>query len=83
MLKYITSVIIFYIIIKASISIGKIFLDNNGRLEKIRAVNKNNKLTPSILITACVPFFRLIVVVLIYYICFCDEEQFKRIIKKD
>lgn len=83
MWQYITSIIIFYIIIKASISIGKIFLKSKGRLEKIRAFNKDNKLTPSILITACVPLFRLIVVISIYYICFCDEEEFEKFIKKD
>ena len=84
MLKYIISIIIFYIILKASISICKIILDNNGRLEKMKALDKNkNGLKPSILITACVPIFRLIVILIMYYICFCSEEQFNEFMKQD
>ena len=84
MFKYITSVIIFYIVLKASISICKVILNNNGRLEKINSFNKIRKgITPSILITACIPIFRLIVVLTMYYICFCSEKQFNEIFEED
>lgn len=84
MWNYLMSIIIFYIIIKASISISKIFLDSKGRLEKIIKYNEKNKgLQTSILIISCVPIFRLIVVITIYYICFCNDKQFNEILKKD
>lgn len=84
MWTYLMSILIYYIILKASIKICKVILNNNGRLEKIKKYNKSEKtLTPSILITACVPIFRLIVVLIMYYICFCSEKQFNEIIKED
>ena len=82
MWNYLMSILIFYIILKASVSIGKVFLDSKGRLEKLKALNKNNE-TASIFLTACVPIFRLIVVIVMYYICFCNEKQFEEIIKED
>lgn len=84
MWNYLMSILIFYIIIKASISIVKVFLDGNGRLEKIIIFNDKNKGPKlSILVASCIPFFRLIVVFVIYYICFCSEEEFNKIIKKE
>lgn len=82
MWNYLMSILIFYIILKASIVIEKVILNNNGRLEKLKALNKNNE-KASILLTACIPIFRLIVVITMYYICFCNEKQFEEIIKED
>lgn len=80
MWSYLMSILIFYIIIKASIEIAKVFLDGKGRLEKIKTFNKENKrLSVSILVTCCVPVFRLIVVITIFYICFCSDKEFNRI----
>lgn len=83
MCEYLISIIIFSIVIKASLSIAKGFLEDKGRLEKIKIYNKNNKSKPSIVITACVPVFRLLVVVSIFYLCFCDDERFEKILRKD
>lgn len=83
MWEYLISIIIFSIIIKASLSVAKGFLEDKGRLEKIKNHNKNNKSKPSIIITACVPVFRLIVVISIFYLCFCDDKSFEKILKKD
>ncbi len=84
MWNYLMSIIIFYIIIKASISISKIFLDSKGRLEKIIKYNEeNNRVQASILATSCVPILRLIVVIAIYHLCFCNDKQFNEIFKKN
>ena len=82
MWTYITSIIAYYVILKSSIKIGKIFLENNGRLDKIHKINEKNKTErPSELVVALIPVFRLIAVLSIYYICFCSDEQFNKIIK--
>lgn len=81
MWNYLMSVLIYVIVIKSSIYIGK-FLLKNGRLKKIREFNKGGE-APSVLITSCIPIFRLIIVIGIFYICFCSDEQFEKIIKKD
>lgn len=85
MWNYLMSVLVFIIIINASVSITKVCLENKGRLEKINKFNKENKGLPSsisILVTSCVPIFRTIVVIIMYYICFCNDEQFNKIFKK-
>lgn len=82
MLNYLMSVLIFYIILKASVLIGKVFLNSKGRLERLKALNQNNE-KASIFLTACIPIFRLIVVITMYYICFCNEKNFEEIIKED
>lgn len=80
MWNYLMSILIFYIIIKASIEIAKVFLDGKGRLEKIKTFKEENKRLPvSIWITCCVPVFRLIIVITIFYICFCNDKQFNEI----
>ncbi len=82
MWNYLMSVLIYYIIINSSIKIAKVFLDGKGRLEKIKKSNEENKGLPvsiSILVTCCVPIFRLIVVITIFYICFCSDKEFNRI----
>lgn len=84
MWSYLISILIFYIIIKASIEIAKVFLDGKGRLEKIKTFNEGNKrLSVSILVICCVPVFRTIVVISIYYLCFCKDKQFNEMIKNE
>lgn len=83
MWNYLMSVLIYYVILKASVKIAKTFLEDNGRLKKIRNVNKkNNAEKPSELVVSLIPIFRVIVLVSVYYICFCSDEQFKKIIEE-
>lgn len=80
MWDYLMSVLIYYVIINSSIKIAKVFLDGRGRLEKIKKFNEENKgLLVSILVICCVPIFRLIIVISIFYICFCNDKQFNEI----
>lgn len=82
MWNYLMSILIFYVIINSSVKIAKVFLDGKGRLEKIERFNEENKgLSVSTFIICCVPVFRLIVVMTIFYICFCSNKEFNRIFK--
>ena len=84
MWNYLMSVLIYYVILKASVKIAKTFLEDNGRLKKIRNVNKkNNAEKPSELVVSLIPIFRVIVLVSVYYICFCSDEQFNKIIEEN
>ena len=84
MWNYLMSVLIYYVILKASVKIAKTFLEDNGRLKKIRNVNKkNNAEKPSELVVSLIPIFRVIVLVSVYYICFCRDEQFNKIIEEN
>lgn len=82
MWNYLMSVLIFYVIINSSIKIAKVFLDGRGRLEKIKKFNEENKkLSVSMLVICCIPVFRLIVVITIFYICFCNDKRFNEIFR--
>ncbi len=82
-MSYFISILIFYIILKASVKIAIVFLNNKGRLEKTKNYNSVKKpRSISLLIIACVPILRSIFILAIYFICFCNEENFNKIIGK-
>ena len=82
MIKYLMSITIFYIILKATEYICRKILKEKGRLEKVPEL-KENSTNISTLIISCIPIFRILVVIAMFYMCFCNDEDFEDFINKD
>lgn len=82
MLNYLMSIVIYSMIMRASIEVCKVLLKNKNRLDKIFKHNEEKSgVGVSIILTSCIPIFRVFVIICMYYLCFCNDEQFNEIIK--
>lgn len=77
---YLSSVIIYYCILEASMKLCVWLLNKNGRAEKIKQLYKKEGNSISSLIICCIPIIRLLVLIMLYWLVFCDDKYFNKII---
>ena len=79
---YISSVIIYYCILKASTKLCIYLLEKNGRAGKLKQLytKEKGKNNISLLVICCIPVIRLLFLILMYWLVFCDDEFFNKII---
>ena len=79
---YISSIIICYCIFKASIKLCRCLLEKNGRSEKLEQLyeKEKGKTNISLLVICFIPVIRLLFLIIMYWLVFCNDEYFNKII---
>lgn len=79
---YLTSVIIWMIIIGCTVSIFKDAIKKKIKTDETKKSNLFKKLR-GLFVLAAVPIVRLMVIIVIVYIATCKQEDYDKLMKKD